>query len=28
VLACTIIGTMSFLYRMQPRVVQVIMPRA
>jgi MFS family permease len=27
-LACTIVGTISFLYRMQPRAVQAIMPRA
>ena len=27
-LACTIVGTIGFLYRMQPRSVQVIMPRA
>jgi MFS family permease len=27
-LACTIVGTISFLYRMQPRAVPAIMPRA
>jgi predicted MFS family arabinose efflux permease len=28
VLACTIVGTISFLYRMQPRAVPAVMPRA